>query len=133
MPSSRSLPAFTRCSLDDNPGDGDPEVGARDGQSNLYLTWDTTAENVVDEVGRWSLLLKLNKPAPKDACTVDVTPRRCFQFRAREGSKVTWRNVSAEGAELQSGEVEADKWGLVTAPAVQVTRGGNRLTLELRR
>jgi dienelactone hydrolase len=129
----RTLPAFTRCSLDDNPGDGDPEIGARTGQSNLYLTWDTAAENVVDEVGRWSLLLKLNKQAPKEACTVDVTPRRCFQFRAREGTKVKWRNVAADGAELQSGEVQADQWGLVTAPAVQVTRGGNRLTLELQR
>src|SRR4029078_94687 len=127
----RTLPAFTRCSLDDNPGDGDPEVRARDGQSNLYLTWDTASESAVDEVGRWSLLLKLNKQAPKDACTVDVTPRRCLQFRAREGRKVRWRSAAADGAEVQSGEVEADQWGLVTAPAVQVTKGGNRLTLEL--
>jgi hypothetical protein len=129
----RTLPAFTRCSLDDNPGDGNPEVGAREGQSNLYLTWVTSSESVVDEVGRWSMMLRVDKPAPKDACTVDVTPRRCGQFRAREGATVRWTNASADGAELQSGEVEADKWGLVTAPAVQVTKSGNRLTLEIAR
>jgi pimeloyl-ACP methyl ester carboxylesterase len=129
----RTLPAFTRCSLDDDPGDGNPEVGAREGQSNLWLTWETADDAVVDEVGRWSMMLRLNKPAPKESCTVDVTPRRCFQFRARPGAKVKWRNATADGADLQSGEVEADQWGLVTAPAVQVTRSGNRLTLEVLR
>jgi len=126
----RTLPAFTRCSLDDNPGDGNPENGAREGQSNQYLTWETAGESVVDEVGRWSLALGLNKQAPKDDCTVDVTPRRCFQFRAREGTKVKWRNLAPDGTEVQSGEVAADKWGLVTAPAVRVTKSGNRLILE---
>src|SRR5205823_6049685 len=72
----RTLPAFTRCSLDDNPGDGSPESGAGEGQSNLYLTWETSGDSVVDEVGRWSLMLRLGKQAPKDGCTVDVTPRR---------------------------------------------------------
>jgi pimeloyl-ACP methyl ester carboxylesterase len=126
----RTLPAFTHCSLDDNPGDGAPDNGAREGQSNLFLSWESSPESVVDEVGKWSMALRLNKQAPKDECTVEVTPRRCFQFRAREGTKVKWRNQSAEGAEVQSGDVTADKWGLVTVAGVQVTRSGNRLTLE---
>lgn len=126
----RSLPAFSRCSLDDNPGDGNPESGMREGQSNLYLAWDTGPDDVVDQVGRWSIILRLNRQAPKDECTVDVTPRRCLQFRAREGLKVRWRNLTPEGAEAQSGEVAADAWGLVTVPDVRVTRGGNRLILE---
>ena len=125
----RTLPAFTNCSLDEDPGDGDPASGAREGQSNLHLYWET--ESSADEVGRWSMVLKLNKQAPKDGCTVDVTPRRCFQFRAREGTKVKWRNQGADGADLQSGEVAADKWGLVTVAGVQVNKLGNRLTLEI--
>lgn len=126
----RTLPAFSHCSLDDDPGDGDPAVGARQGQSNLYLTWDGAPDAVVDEVGRWSLLLKLNKKAPKDDCTVDVTPRRCFQFRAPAGTKLKWRNQAADNQEVQSGEATSDRWGLVTVRGVQVTRAGNRLTLE---
>jgi hypothetical protein len=121
----RTLPAFTNCSLDDDPGNGDPGSGAAEGQSNLHLYWDP--ESSADEVGRWSIVLKLNKQAPKDECRVDVTPRRCFQFRAREGTKVTWRT------ELQSGEITADKWGLVTATGVQVNKEGIRLTLEIAR
>jgi hypothetical protein len=125
----RTLPAFSNCSLDDDPGDGDPGIGAREGQSNLYLYWEP--ESTADEVGRWSMVLRLNKQAPKDDCTVDVTPRRCFQFRAREGTKVKWRNLSADGAELQAGEGVADKWGLVTATGVQINKLGTRLTLEI--
>jgi hypothetical protein len=119
----RTLPAFTRCSLDDDPGNGDPTVGAREGQSNLHLYWET--ETSADEVGRWSMVLKLNKQAPKDECTVDVTPRRCLQFRAPEGTKVKWKT------ELQSGEAVAEKGGVVTAAGVRVNKLGSRLTLEV--
>ena len=76
------------------------------------------------------LLNRLNKQAPNEECTVDVTPRRCLQFRAREGLNVKWRNASSDGREVQTGEVAADRWGLVTVPGVQVSRSGNRLTLE---
>jgi hypothetical protein len=127
----RTLPAFTNCSLDEDPGDGDPATGAREGGSNLHLYWDP--ESSADEVGRWSMVLKLNKQAPKDDCTVDVTPRRCFQFRAREGAKVRWKTLSAAGAEIQSGESVADRWGLVTAVGVQVNKQGTRLTMEIAR
>jgi hypothetical protein len=127
----RTLPAFSRCSLDDDAGDGDPEKGARVGQSNLHLTWETAPDKVVDEVGRWSMLLKLNAKAPRESCEVDVTPRRCLQFRAPAGSKAKWRTFTPDGAELQAGEVASDAWGLVTVPGATVTKSGNRLTVEL--
>ncbi|MBI3858173.1 MAG: prolyl oligopeptidase family serine peptidase [Planctomycetes bacterium] len=127
----RTLPAFSNCSLDDDPGDGSPEIGAREGQSNLHLLWET--DSSADEAGRWSMVLRLGKQAPKDDCRVDVTPRRCFQFRAREGTKVKWKNQAAGGAELQSGEVMADRWGLVTVPGVRVDKEGSRLSLEIPR
>jgi hypothetical protein len=120
---ARTLPAFPNCSLDEDPATGDPATGAQEGQSNLYLLWET--ESSADEVGRWSMVLKLNKNAPKEECTVDVTPRRCHQFRMREGMKATWRT------DLQSGEAVADRWGVVTVPGVRVNKQGNRLTLEI--
>jgi len=126
----QTLPAFSRCSLDADAGDGDPEHGAAEGQSNLYLTWDTAGEQVVDQVGRWSLTLRLNAKAPEEVCRVDVTPRRCFQFRSPGGTKARWRSLNVEGRELQAGEATADRWGLLTLPGVQVTKSGTRLVVE---
>ena len=81
-------------------------------------------------MGRWALTLKLSLKAPAAECTVDVTPRRCFQFRTPPGTRAKWRALSDKGAEIQSGVVAADAWGLVTVPGVTVTPGGTRLILE---
>jgi hypothetical protein len=125
----RSLPAFSNCSLDGNPGNGDPKDGDDQGQSNLHLYW--TDKGAVDRPGEWALELRLNDKAPKPDCTVDVTPRRCQQFKVKPGTKLTWSNVSlADQKEVQSGTVVADATGLVTVPKVQVSKAGNRLSIR---
>jgi hypothetical protein len=129
----RTLPAFSRCSLDADPGDGDPKSGAPEGQSNLFLMWETADDKIVDEVGRWSMTLALGRKAPAAECTVDVTPRRCLQFRSPAGTKVHWRNLSSAGTEVQAGDAAADAWGVVTIPGVTVTASGNRLIVETAR
>lgn len=126
----RTLPAFSRCSLDNNPGDGDPKDGDDKGQSNLHLIWDSDDASIVDEPDRWAMTLRLNAESPKPQCTVDVTPRRCQQFRAKPGAGFEWTNTESSGSEVvQTGSVTADKWGLVTVPKVSVSQAGNRLTI----
>lgn len=120
----RTIPAFTRCTLDDDPGNGEPEDGDAAGQSNLHLFWED--EGIVDEASRWGMTLRVTRGAPSDACTADVTPRRCRAFRPAPGTRVRW-TVREEGREVQSGEVAADRWGLVTAPAVRLRKEGGRL------
>ncbi|MFQ6131760.1 MAG: alpha/beta hydrolase family protein [Armatimonadota bacterium] len=128
----RTLPAFTRCSLDDDPGKGDPEDGDPEGQSNLYLYWDSADQAIVDEANRWALTLRLGDKAPQAQCTVDVTPRRCQRFRPEPGAKLVWTNTAlADDTEVQSGETTPDEWGLVTVPQVTVTTAGNRLTISV--
>lgn len=140
----QSLPAFTNCSLDDDPGTAskfttpkqvtvgresktDLYDGDSAGQINLYLYWDT--KTVVDTTGRWEITVALTKTAPKDQCTVDITPRRLQKFGSRRAEKFTWRNIS-EGNEIQSGEVTADGWGLITIEKVAVTKAKNRIVLS---
>jgi pimeloyl-ACP methyl ester carboxylesterase len=126
----RTLPAFSNCSLDDNPGNGDPKDGAPVGQSNLYLYWSDAA--ITDDPSRWAMDLLLAADAPKDACLVDVTPRRCQRFKPRPGSKIVWANKNLlTGKVVAYGEVVVDRWGLVTVPKVVVSKGGNRLSLRL--
>ncbi len=114
----RTLPAFTRCTLDGRP-DADEE-----GQSNLWLYWDAEA---VDEKDRWSMTLKLSRKAPAGECRVDVTPRRCRAFKPAPGTRLAWTAGAA------AGEVVADRHGLLTVPQVPVSRSGTNLTLELKR
>jgi pimeloyl-ACP methyl ester carboxylesterase len=117
----QSLPAFTRCSLDDDPGSGDPADGASKGQFNRYLRWDPA--DVVDETGRWEVTAYLVGQAPTDACTVDVTPRRCRRFTPKPGEKFSWTAGAA------SGEAVADASGLVTLGKVPVTRTRGRISI----
>ena len=119
-----SLPAFSNGSLDESPGSGDPRDGDPEGQSNGHLLWDPA---VLDEPGRWEATLRLAVAAPRDEAQVDVTPRRCARFR---GGVVTWKTLSPQGRELQSGSVRSDAQGVVTIPKVNVTRDGIRLILE---
>jgi len=153
----QSLPAFTNCSLDDDIGTarrlGRPKPATRpdgsviknhkgkvildrwdgdsQGQINYYLRWKT--DDLVDEPTRWQITVYLTsgrRGAPKDACTVDVTPRRLRRFRVRPGMKFKWTNQFLAGDRPpQSGSAEADRFGLVTMKGVIVTKGNNRLTL----
>jgi len=125
----QSQPALTRCSLDDDPGDGDPQHGAPQGQSNQYLFWETS--DVVDTPDRWEMTVGLVDRAPQDSCTVDLTPRRVQRFKPQPGSQVRWTNRSlAAASDAFSGTALVDKLGLVTLPAVRIGKGKNRIILS---
>lgn len=121
-----SVPAFTRCSLDQDPGDGDPSQGDPQGGMNLYLTWQTS--DIVDRPNRWEISLSLVDAAPQDQCVVDVTPRRLQVFATDPGTEFEWSNVGSDGL-VQQGRVRADEYGLVTVERLQVTKLGNRLSI----
>ena len=124
----QSLPAFGGCSLDDEPGDGDPKQGDPKGQVNLYLAWDT--DNVVDRADRWEMTVRLIEKAPKPQCTVDITPRRLQQFRPRPGQDVGWTNTSlGENRQVQTGRATVDGHGLITLEKVRVGSDGNRIVI----
>ncbi len=130
-----SVPAFTRCSLDDKLGNGDPADGDSKGQLNLYLRWET--ETLLEKADRYEITVYLIRSAPKDECTVNITPRPCRTFKPMPGTKLKWTNSRKSGSavggdarrEIQSGEVTADKWGLVTLEQVKVTKAGNRIKI----
>ncbi len=155
---SDPLAAFSNCSLDSDPGigmgDGDP-----DGQINGYLRFDPST--AVDSPDRWEMDVWLAGPdargrggAPAEACTVDITPRRCRAFKPACGQKFKWTNTllparapappqkprkpkppeakpQAPGPPLtQTGPADADEHGLVTAKKVIVTKGRHRIIIR---
>ena len=116
----QSLPAFTRCSLDHSPGEGDHADAEKGGGINLYQLW--APETIVDEPARWEVTLWLRDDCPFPECTTDVTPRRCQQFKAPPGEQFRWTNTSlADGKLIQSATAAADAWGLVTVLGAVVT------------
>jgi len=123
----QTLPAFTHCSLDDNPGSGDPKEGDAKGQANLYLYWET--EDIVDKADQWGMAVGLITKAPKDDGTVDITPRRCQQFKPRSGTKVAWTN-SVAGEIVQRGQAQVDALGLVTLEKVHVSKAKHRIQVS---
>ena len=106
---NRSYPAFGNSSIDQKLGDGDPKDGDLEGGVNLGFRWD----EVVDEADKWSV--RLANDLAKEDMTVDVTPRRCQQFKAPAGSTVQWSTSLGT-----SGKVVADAAGLVTIPRVKL-------------
>ena len=131
MPRDKTLPAFSRCSLDCNPGNGDPSDGDPWGQMNGFLVWEP--DSSVDKQNHWEMTVALATDAFRDRCTVDVTPRRCQAFKPRPGTEFTWSNTSLKDSkEIQAGSVKADQWGLVTIPKAVATKGKNRIRITKR-
>lgn len=124
----QSLPAFTQCSLDDDPGDGEPQSGAPQGQSNQYLFWET--REIVDTADRWEMTVGLIDRAPQDCCSVALTPRRVQRFKPAPGTPVRWTNRALDASTVvEHGTAQVDALGLITLPNLTVRKGRNRIAI----
>jgi len=125
---NKTIPAFSNCSLDNNPGNGDPADGDYYGTINGWLLWQSDS---VDEPGRWEMTVYVISSCLRGDCTVDVTPRHCQAFKALPGERFRWTNKSLEDDKVvQAGTVAADQWGRVTLAAVAVGKGKNRIAIS---
>jgi len=127
-----SYPAFSNCSINDNPGNGDAADGASVGSINGHLDWN---DNIVDSTARWEITLRLKDLATTsgadiapDSATTDVTLRRLQAFHAPRHSMVAWEN-KRRGLVVQQGSFAYDS-GLVTIPAVKVYKDSSRLVVS---
>jgi hypothetical protein len=127
---NKSLPAFTNCSLDDNPGNGDPKNGDPSGQINRWLYWET--KDALDMPERWEMTVGLMNKAPKNTCRVDITPRRIQQFKPHPGQKVNWENRSLSGSLIAHGETKVDQNGLITIQQTTVSTNKNRIIITIK-
>lgn len=124
----QSLPAFTRCSLDNDYGSGDPINGDPTGQVNRYLYWETS--DIVDTSTTWELTAKLMNTAPEEQCLVDVTPRRLQNLKLNMGEKLDFEVVDmTTGQVINQGEIIVDQFGLVTLKQVTVLKSGVRIKI----
>jgi hypothetical protein len=119
-----SYPAFTNCSINDNP-----YSGVAIGSINGHLDWN---DNIVDTTNRWEITLKLkdlstiygSDPSP-DSATTDVTLRRLQAFSVPTPSTINWENIRGNVV-VQQGLFAYDS-GPVTIHAVRVYKDSSRL------
>lgn len=129
-PLDKTLPAFSNCSLDNNPGNGDVDDGDPWGCMNGWIAWDYA--DVVDEKDRWAATVFVASDCPDAVCTVDITPRHCSTFKAIAGQKFKWVNLNLKenNKEIESGEIIADPWGLVTLKRITASKDRNRIMIS---
>ena len=146
----QSLPAFSNCSLDTSPQTDHPKgsyypgrfdedfqkYADKEGGINLYQRWDPNS--IIDEPETWAVTVWLAGPnkrgefgSPADSATMDITPRRCQKFKAEPGEQFFWTNTSVgDDKAVASGQVTADRWGLVTIKDIVVNKAGNRILIK---
>jgi hypothetical protein len=126
-----SYPAFSNCSINDNPGNGTPSNGDPIGSINGHLDWN---DNIVDTTNRWEITLKLkdlsttygSDMAP-DSGTTDVTLRRLQAFSVPQGVRINWEN-RRYSVVVQQGSFPYDS-GLITIPGVRVYKDSCHLAV----
>ena len=123
---NKSYPAFSRCSRNEDPGNGDNDDGDIVGYVNRGLNWKDPTETA----DRYEMLITYDLADVDLPLSVDVTPRRCQLFRLRPGQACSAANLDSDGRTIQSLRLEADAQGLATFRQFKLThRAGNRLVL----
>ncbi len=124
-----SYPAFSNCSINDNPGNGTPSNGDQIGSINGHLDWN---DNIVDLTNTWEITLRLKDLATTsgpdiapDSATTDVTLRRLQAFSVPLGRRINWEN-RRNNVVIQQASLVYDS-GLVTIPDVKMYKDSSRL------
>ncbi|MBA2407337.1 MAG: hypothetical protein H0V65_05025, partial [Chitinophagales bacterium] len=121
---NRSFPAFSYCSVNENPGNGNGTDGALFGSINGCLDWNDNS--IIDESSQWNIKIftrNLKKYTGEiilapDSCSADVTPRRLQQFQPQAGNTLSWK-LYHKNQLVQSGTIPYSE-GLIVIPQVKI-------------
>jgi len=105
-----------------------PFDGDESGSYNGHLWWKT--DDIVDTPAAWEMTVILKPSAPKDTCTVDLTPRRLQHFRTPNGSRFTYTVTDPQTNKvLATGQAAADEHELLTLKQIPLVKGDNRVRI----
>lgn len=125
---NRAFLAFSNCPLDQNPGPGPPAEGDPIGGMNRYQWWDTGA--VIDTTSLFEARVFLMTQAPVQQTTTSIAVRNLQGLRHEPGTRYVWRNLTADGAEIQPpATTQADAHGRITIDGFIVSKTGSRLVI----
>jgi len=131
---TKSYPAFSYCTINQNPGNSDPNSGDPYGALNGYLDWDDNS--ISDQPCSYSIKCNVKDmyvggvlQTQYDTCTADITLRRIQNFHPEEGQTLSWTNYAANNTLIQSGSFVYNG-GPVTLYGVKIKRSGSTITVQ---
>ncbi|MEO6168534.1 MAG: MopE-related protein, partial [Chitinophagales bacterium] len=106
---ARSYPAFSFCSVNQNPGNGNANNGDPWGAVNGYLDWSDAS--VVDNPSDYAITCFIKDlyaggtlaPQQYDSCTTDITLRRVQKFKPNIGQTIYWKVKNSANKIVQQG------------------------------
>lgn len=133
--SNKAYPAFSNCSVNQDPGNGSPSSGAKYGAINGYLDWD---DSITDNICDFTINVSVKDfyvggvldPEQYNSCSTDITFRRMQNFNPASGQTIKWKNFDASNTKIQSGSF-IYTGGLLTIQGLTVNKTGNRIELKI--
>ncbi|MEO5674619.1 MAG: hypothetical protein ABIQ74_08230 [Chitinophagales bacterium] len=131
---NRSFPAFSNCTINQDPGTGDPNEGDAYGAINGYLDWDDNS--IVDKKCSYTIncfIKTLYVDGQEDqnqysSCKSDITLRRTQKFDPSTSQTITWTNYDVDNQLLQSGSfVRGDD--PITLKGIKIKKAGSTIKL----
>ncbi len=106
---ARSFPAFSYCSINQNPGNGSPPNGDPWGAINGYLDWNDAS--IADNPNEYAITCFVKNlyaggtlvSEQYDSCITDITFRRLQKFKPSAGQTITWKVKNSSNKIVQQG------------------------------
>ena len=131
-----SYPAFSYCSINQNPGSGNSKNGAPYGAVNGYLDWvdnsidDQTCTYSVQCIIKTFMVGGVADQNQYDTCTTDITFRRLQNFKPLAGQMISWTNKDVNGNTVQSGNFVFNGYPL-TITKLKINKSGSTISLGI--
>lgn len=132
---NKGYPAFSNCSIDHNPGDGNPSNGEPYGAINGYLDWKDSTDK---DCKFWvRVFIKdfyvggVLHPQQYTTCTADLTLRRFNKFKPVAGMTLKWSNTDVNGVKIQKGTISNYDGKLITLPNLIINKTGNLIKIKI--
>lgn len=133
-----SYPAFSNCTINQDPGNGTPTNGDSNGAINGYLDWHD--DNISDNTCNYTIHLFIKDfymggvlyPEQYSTCKTDVTFRRLQKFHPANGVTIKWTNYDEVTNEKLSNGSFTYNGGLISIPNLTVKKAGTYIKLTIK-
>ncbi|MEO6169293.1 MAG: hypothetical protein ABIO46_02110 [Chitinophagales bacterium] len=132
---NKAYPAFSNCSINQDPGNGSSSSGDKYGAFNGYLDWedkitDNTCDFTLDVFVKSFYVGGVIDPEQYNTCKTDISFRRMQKFQPTEGQTIKWKNFDNTNTKIQSGSF-IFTGGLLSIQGLTVNKSGNRIELKI--